>query len=191
MAVSPRSCTSSTTRLRRLPAARSRKALKGGSVRERVLGLRRGKKLVTERVSARGKFMTAQRCCATISQEAFLRANMARLLVRPNPVRFYLSSQCPVQRSKLTIGLSKSWLGRALWGLTVRRRALPCPCLAPAYEHLGHVRLCSKVVPARLVASLMIPVCSATFSYASGSSDIQLEPCLDRLGIGKLDWTEG
>ena len=35
---------------------------------------------------------------------------------------------------------------------------------------------------------LMIPVCSATFSYASGSSDSQLEPCLDRLGIGKLDW---
>ena len=24
--------------------------------------------------------------------------------------------------------------------------------------------------------------------YASGSSDSQLEPCLDRLGIGKLDW---
>ena len=81
------------------------------------------------------------------------------------------------------IGLSKSWLGRAIWGLTVRRRALPCPCLAPAYEHLGH-----EVVPARLVASLMIPVCSATFSYASGSSDSQLEPCLDRLGIGRLDW---
>ena len=81
------------------------------------------------------------------------------------------------------IGLSKSWLGRAIWGLTVRGRALPCPCLAPAYEHLGH-----EVVPARLVASLMIPVCSATFSYASGSSDSQLEPCLDRLGIGKLDW---
>ena len=40
----------------------------------------------------------------------------------------------------------------------------------------------------RLVASLMIPVCSATFSYASGSSDSQLEPFLDRLGIGKLDW---
>ena len=34
----------------------------------------------------------------------------------------------------------------------------------------------------------MIPVCSATFSYASGSSDSQLEPWLDRLGIGKLDW---
>ena len=34
----------------------------------------------------------------------------------------------------------------------------------------------------------MIPVCSATFSYASGSSDSQLEPCLDRLGIGRLDW---
>ena len=43
-------------------------------------------------------------------------------------------------------------------------------------------------MPARLVASLMIPVCSATFSYASGSSDSQLEPWLDRLGIGKLDW---
>ena len=65
----------------------------------------------------------------------------------------------------------------------MRRRALPCPCLAPAYEHLGH-----EVVPARPVASLMIPVCSATFSYASGSSDSQLEPCLDRLGIGRLDW---
>ena len=34
----------------------------------------------------------------------------------------------------------------------------------------------------------MIPVCSATFSYASDSSDSQLEPCLDRLGIGRLDW---
>ena len=40
----------------------------------------------------------------------------------------------------------------------------------------------------RLVASLMITVCSATFSYASDSSDSQLEPSLDRLGIGKLDW---
>ena len=40
----------------------------------------------------------------------------------------------------------------------------------------------------RLVASLMIPVCSATFSYVSGSSDSQLEPWLDRLGIGRLDW---
>ena len=144
MAVSPRSCTSSTTRLRRLPAARSRKALKGGSVRERVLGLRCGKKLVTERVSARGKFMTAQRCCATTSQEAFLRANMARLIFRPNPVRFYLSSQCPVQRSKLTIGLSKSWLGRAIWGLTVRRRALPCPCLAHRRMSTLDMRLCQR-----------------------------------------------
>ena len=44
------------------------------------------------------------------------------------------------------------------------------------------------LVPAWLVASLMIPVCSATFSYASGSSDSQLEPWLDRLGISKLDW---
>jgi len=34
----------------------------------------------------------------------------------------------------------------------------------------------------------MITVCSATFSYASDSSDSQLEPSLDRLGIGKLDW---
>ena len=90
---------------------------------------------------------------------------------------------CTSGPGPLAIGLSKSWLGRAIWGLTVRRRALPCPCLAPAYEHLGH-----EVVPARLVASLMIPVCSATFSYASGSSDSQLEPCLDRLGIGRLDW---
>ena len=90
---------------------------------------------------------------------------------------------CTSGPGPLAIGLSKSWLGRAIWGLTVRRRALPCPCLAPAYEHLGH-----EVVPARLVASLMIPVCSATFSYASGSSDSQLEPCLDRLGIGSLDW---
>ena len=49
--------------------------------------------------------------------------------------------------------------------------------------YLGH-----EVVPARLVASLLNPVCSATFSYVSGSSDRQLEPCLDRLGIGKLDW---
>ena len=46
----------------------------------------------------------------------------------------------------------------------------------------------SEVVPARLATLLMIPVCSATFSYASGSSDSQLEPCLDRLGIGRLDW---
>ena len=60
---------------------------------------------------------------------------------------------------------------------------LPMPSVAPAYAHLGH-----EVVPARLVASLMIPVCSATFSYASDSSDSQLEPCLDRLGIGRLDW---
>ena len=51
------------------------------------------------------------------------------------------------------------------------------------YEHLGH-----EVVPARLVASLMIPVCLATFSYVTGSSDSQLGPWLDRLGIGKLDW---
>ena len=58
------------------------------------------------------------------------------------------------------------------------------PSTGVQYEHLGH-----EVVPARLVASLMIPVCSATFSYAGGSSDSQLEPCLDRLGIGKLDWT--
>ena len=55
--------------------------------------------------------------------------------------------------------------------------------IAPAYEHLG-----LEVVPARLVASLVILVCSATFSYASGSSDSQLEPYLDRLGIGRLDW---
>ena len=34
----------------------------------------------------------------------------------------------------------------------------------------------------------MIPVCSVTFNYASGSSDSQLEPSLDRLGIGRLDW---
>ena len=43
-------------------------------------------------------------------------------------------------------------------------------------------------MPARLVASLMIPVSSATFSYVSGSSESQLEPWLDHLGIGKLDW---
>ena len=34
----------------------------------------------------------------------------------------------------------------------------------------------------------MIPVCSATFSYTSGSSDSQFELCLDRFGIDRLDW---
>ena len=42
------------------------------------------------------------------------------------------------------IRLSKYWLGRAIWGLTVRRRALPCPCLAPAYEHPLDMRLCQR-----------------------------------------------
>ena len=59
---------------------------------------------------------------------------------------------------------------------------LPMP--STAYGHLGH-----EVVPALLLASLAIPVCSATFPDASGSSDSQLAACLDRLGIGKLDWT--
>ena len=54
---------------------------------------------------------------------------------------------------------------------------------ALTYENLG-----SEAVPARLAASLTIPVCSATFPDASGSSDSQLAACLDRFGIGKLDW---
>ena len=44
-------------------------------------------------------------------------------------------------------------------------------------------------MPALLLASLVIPVCSATFPDVSGSSDSQLAACLDRCGIGKLDWT--
>ena len=40
-------------------------------------------------------------------------------------------------------------------------------------------------MPAWLVASLIIPVCSATFPDVSGSSDSRLEPCFDQLGIGK------
>ena len=52
-----------------------------------------------------------------------------------------------------------------------------------AARQLGH-----EAVPARLAASLTIPVCSATFPDASGSSDSQLAACLDRFGIGKLDW---
>ena len=55
--------------------------------------------------------------------------------------------------------------------------------VAPAYEHLGN-----EVVPARLIAALLIPVCLATFTDVSGSADSQLEPWLDRLRIGKLDW---
>ena len=82
------------------------------------------------------------------------------------------------------IALSRSWLGRAVRALTVRRRALSHPCPAPAHGHFGQ-----EVVPARLVASLIIPVCSATFPGVSGSSDSQLAACLDRSGIDKLDWT--
>ena len=93
-----------------------------------------------------------------------------------------LRSLCENLRSRSVCDQPEQILARE-GHLTVRRWALPCPCLAPAYEHLGH-----EIVPARLVASLMIPVCSATLSYASGSSDSQLEPCLDRLGIGRLDW---
>ena len=44
-------------------------------------------------------------------------------------------------------------------------------------------------MPAWLVASLIIPVCSATFPDVSGSSDSQLAPRIDRSGIDKLDWT--
>ena len=53
---------------------------------------------------------------------------------------------------------------------------------------LGTLELGREAVPARLAASLTIPVCSATFPDASGSSDSQLAACLDRFGIGKLDW---
>ena len=53
-----------------------------------------------------------------------------------------------------------------------------------AYGHLGH-----EVVPALLLASLAIPVCSATFPDVIGSSDSRLEQCFDQLGIGKLDWS--
>ena len=82
------------------------------------------------------------------------------------------------------IGLSRSRLGRAVRALTVRRRALSHPCPAPAHGHLGQ-----EVVPAWLVASLIIPVCSATFPDVSGSSDSLLAPWIDRSGIDKLDWT--
>ena len=82
------------------------------------------------------------------------------------------------------IGLSRSRLGRAVRALTVRRRARSHPCPAPAHGHLGH-----EVVPALLHASLVIPVCSATFPDVIGSSDSQLEQCFNQLGIGKLDWS--
>ena len=44
-------------------------------------------------------------------------------------------------------------------------------------------------MPALLLASLVIPVCSATFPDVIGSSDSRLEQCFDQLGIGKLDWS--
>ena len=81
------------------------------------------------------------------------------------------------------IALSRSWLGSAVWAQPVRCRALSHPRPAPRHGHLGQ-----EVVPAWLVASLIIPVCSAAFPDASGSSDSQLAACLDRFGIGKLDW---
>ena len=37
-------------------------------------------------------------------------------------------------------------------------------------------------MPALLLASLVIPVCSATFPDVIGSSDSQLEQCFDQLG---------
>ena len=61
---------------------------------------------------------------------------------------------------------------------------LPMPLPSTAYGHLGH-----EVVPALLLASLVIPVCSATFPDVIGSSDSRLEQCFDQLGIGKLDWS--
>ena len=48
-------------------------------------------------------------------------------------------------------------------------------------------------MPALLLASLVIPVCSATFPDVIGSSGSRLEQCFDQLGIslgiGKLDWS--
>ena len=58
------------------------------------------------------------------------------------------------------------------------------PCPAPVHGHLGH-----EVVPALLLPSLVIPVCSATFPDVIGSSDSRLEQCFAQLGIGKLDWS--
>ena len=59
---------------------------------------------------------------------------------------------------------------------------LPMP--STAYGHLGH-----EVVPALLLASLAIPVASATFSGPSGSLDSELAAGFDHLGIASLDWS--
>mgnify|MGYP006979674762 FL=1 len=58
------------------------------------------------------------------------------------------------------------------------------PPAAPAYGQLG-----PEAVQRCQVASLAIPVGSATFSGPSGSLDSELAAGLEHLGIASLDWS--